>query len=258
MFKLKIYGLRAVVGLLLTSSVLLSLTCKKGDVIEEIGGYAITTKDYEEYYGAYLEKASRIVNVEKKTLYQYVCNPPDSRANPMLADLVQGLNPPHNYRKYRDMRIIEQVARQSGFTDRPVVRQILDQVILETVAQLYLQEKMDERTKVSLEQKQQKCNELRKEFPDRMGPLPIERCLDYAGALLKREQQDKLYPEFVQEVKESVVIRRNNSFNKDDFLEKRVELYNTMRKEGGCYSESTTVTPSKDEDKKPEGKDKEK
>ncbi|MBI3395112.1 MAG: hypothetical protein HY042_04700 [Spirochaetia bacterium] len=226
--------------------------CKKGEVIEEIGAYTITTRDYEDYYGAYLEKASRLVNAEKKTLYQLVCNPPDSRANPILADLVSGLNPTQNYKKYRDMRIIEQVAKQTGFMDRPVVRQILDQVVLETVAQLYIQEKMDERTKISTEQKQKKCEDLRRELPDKVGPLPLDRCMELAEGILKREQIERQYPEIVQEIKESVTIHRNANFNKDDFLEKKIELYNTMRKEGGCgpMDAKSAIESVKESDKK--------
>ncbi len=232
------------VGLLVLSLLSFSLACNKGEVIEEVGDTTVSTKDYEDYYATYLEKAVRITNLEKRTLSRWLCSPDQIPPDPAIRDLVDKMNPQVNYKVYRDQLVIEQVARNEGFADRPVIRQILDQVMRDTLVQLYMQEKMDKRIQVSDDQKNAKCDELRKKYPDRVGPLPLDRCLEIAESILKNEIIQKEGPRMVEEIKENVSIHRNPNFNRDDYLDNKLGIYQTMRKEGGCDSSSSAVPPS--------------
>jgi len=212
-------------------------SCDKGqssDLIEQIGEYKVTKKSYEDYYSSYFEKASRLINAEKKTLYSLMCNPDEVPPNSDFRMLIERLQPEVNYEEFRQLRIIEQAAKKQGFLDRPVVKQIIEQVVLETVARLYLQEKMDERIKITQEQKEQKCEELRRLYPDKVKPLPIDRCLEVAQGFLKQEIVMREEPRLRDEIKEAVVINRNNDFNREQYLKTGVEFYNTILKEGGC------------------------
>ncbi len=240
-------------GVLLVALIALfvsTVSCKQGEVIEQIGDHTITTSDYEEYYTTYLEKAARFAHAEKKTLYKLMCNPDQIPSNPILQDMIGRLKPENNYNEYRRMRMIEQVAMEEGFLDKPVVRKIVEQVVLETVVNLYLNEKMDERIKISLEEKQQKCEELRRQYPDRVGSLPLDTCLYIAEGIIKQSIVQREGPVVQEEITESVSIQKNPKFDRNHYLDEGMDIYKTIRKEGGCAvedsstpSSSTPVTP---------------
>lgn len=239
-------GKIAIVSMLAMAGLLFG--CKQGEKIETIGNFSVTTQDYEDYYSTYLEKAARFANAEKTTLYKLMCNPDQAPPNPVIQDMLEKLKPENNYEEYRQMRIIEQVAKNEGFTDRPVVKRIIDQVVLETLVRLYLQEKMDERIKISLEDKQNKCEELRKEFPRRIGPLPLDSCLYIAEGFIKQNIMAREEPKLREEIKESVSVKKNPEFNRETYLKENLDLYKAIQKEGGCNISAeagSSSTPSK-------------
>jgi len=228
--------------LILPSVLLFATSCGKREVIEEIGDSEVTTKVYEDYYTTYLEKMVRLGNVEKKNLYNWICHPEEGP--PGTRALLQGLDPQNNYREFRDNLTVEAVARAEGFQDRPIVRQILEQVQRELLVRLYLAEKMDSRIRISEDEKKKKCEELRREYPDRVAHLTIEQCLQFAESQLKDAIMVKEYPKLIEEVKEGVKITRNPNFNRDEYLDKKFEIYRTMRREGGCEANSSQATPN--------------
>lgn len=221
--------------LILVAILTLTFACRDGEMIEQIGNHKVTTSEYEQYYEAYLEKAARLANAEKATLYSMMCNPdriPED--NPLYADLVSQLNPENNYERYREMRTVEQVARADGFLDRPVVKAIIEQVVLETIAQLYMHEKLDERMRISLEAKQERCEELRQRYPQQMAPVPYEQCIEIAAGQLRQETMAMEYNRLQGEIKESITVTRNPDFDRMQFLNEDLELYQVIRREGGC------------------------
>lgn len=220
----------------------------KGEEIETIGSKTITTGDYEDYYTTYVEKAARFANAEKSTLFKLMCNPDQVPASQLIQDLIQKLQPENNYEEYRQMRIYEQAARAEGFHERPVIKKIIDQVVLETIVRLYMQEKMEEKVKITTEQKQEKCNELRRQYPQKVASLPLDTCLYIAEGILKQEIFIREDPRLREELKEGVVIKKNPKFDRDDYFKNKFSLYNTIRKEGGCAVE-TNQTPAHPETK---------
>lgn len=221
------------------------VACKdRGKVIETIGKDTITTDKFESYYSTYIEKASRLANADKETLYKLMCNPEQIPPDPAIRELIGGLIPENNYEKFRDMKIIEQAALNESFQDRPVIKEILEQVYMETLVNLYVQEKIQEKIKISETEKEQKCNDLRKERPDQLAGLTLDQCLKVAERFLKMEIVQREYPKIIEGIKESVQIKKNNEFDRDNFLKNDMKLYNDIRKTGGCVDEpSANQTP---------------
>lgn len=211
-----------------------SIFCKEQGVkIEQIGKENITTTKFETYYETYIEKASRLANAEKKTLFELMCNPEKVPNDPAVQEMILGLEPKNSYQKYREMKIIEQAAKTEGFDKKPIIKNILEQIMLETLVNLYIQEKMQGKIKVSDSQIEKKCQELRKQ-DKRIESLNVEQCLKFAEAVLKQEIVKVEYPKIMNEVKESVQIQKNSEFDKDKYLEEGIALYKEAQKIGNC------------------------
>lgn len=237
------YSPRLLLICMLAMTVVFTAGCKKGEVIEEIGDYTITTADFDMFYSASLERTARLGNIEKPTLYKMICNKQNA-PNRIYKEISWFLKPENYYKRYREHRIVDQVARKAGFHERPVVQNILNLLALEMIAQLYIQEKLEERIKITDEQKHAKCEQMRKRYPDRIGTLPLDQCLLVAQGQLKQEVVEKETEKIVDEIKESVVVHRNPDFNRDEFLKDGFELFQTIRKEGGCSPEDEAAKPA--------------
>ena len=204
--------------------------CKKGQTIEELGNYVVTTDDFNQYYNTQLERVTRLANVQKETVARALCAP----SQPFEREIADAMDPERTYKKYRDSRIVEQVAQLDGFMDRPVIKRIVEQAMLEMVIQLYIQEKMEKHIRFTTEQKEEKCRELRQRDAARFGPLPLDQCVSFAERLLANEEFKRKYPQLMEEIKERVAVKKNAQFNKDDYIKKNVEGYRALRKSGGC------------------------
>ena len=226
-------------------TLVLFCTDKGGEIIEKIEGYAITTQDFEEHYNSTVEIVSRLANVDKKSLGKFICKPDDK----VKMQISQRLLPENSYKIYRDLRMVEQVARQDGFLERPVIKRILEQKTLETIAQLYLQEKMEKYLKITTEQKESRCAQMRQGNPRRFGHLPYDQCVYYAEQSLKQEIFHKRKDQLVDEIKERVQVKKGK-INKDDYLSKSVTAYISLKKSGGCAEEPKKTDDKKTDDKK--------
>ncbi len=226
--------------LLVASGVILFVGagCRKGTVIEELGDHVVTTEEFNEFYNTKLEILTRSNNVSKETVGRALCTP-DSREGRFI---LEHMDPERAYRSFRDQHIVHQVARQDGFLDRPHVKRILEQVMLQMAVQLYMQEKMEKYIRFSQEKKEEKCRELRQQDPARFGPLPLDQCVSVAERYLTDEEYRKRYPQLVEEVKERVAVKKNNQFNKEEYLKKQVDGYRVLRKSGGCPVDDAAPT----------------
>lgn len=219
--------------------------CKdKGRVIETIGKDTVTTEKFETYYSAYIEKASRFANADKETLYKLMCNPQMIPPDPTSQDLIAGLLPENNYEKYRELKIMEQAALAEGFQDRPVIKAILEQVYLEALAQLYFHEKMQGRIKISETDKEAKCKMLREKKPEIMAGRTLDECLKMGEQAMRMEILQSELPKVRGDIKESVTIKKNNDFDRENYLKKELKQYQDIRKAGGCPAESAEAPKS--------------
>ncbi|MCB1304485.1 MAG: hypothetical protein KDK37_09415 [Leptospiraceae bacterium] len=236
---------RLVITGLAVAMILSFSACKDGEEIERIGNHTITTKEFENYYDAFIEKTARMANAEKKTLVNFVCNPDQVPADrPELMALVAQLDPKNSYERYRDMRIVEQMAIEDGFTERPMVKQIMEQVRLEVLSQLYVMDKLENRIKITEQQKEARCQEIRERFGARAASMTLDKCLEYAEATLKQDIMRQEYQKIQDDIKEQVTVKKNENFDRDAFLKNDITTYNEMRKTGGC--DAIDLTESKD------------
>lgn len=219
-------------GVLLTV-LLASAACKKGETIEEIGGHRIGTAEFEDFYSTTVETATRYSNAQKDTLYKLVCNP-SLAPSEMHYDMAVSLQPRIAYDRYRSMLMIESVAREEGFTDRPLIRKILENANRQNLVQLYLHQKVIEKIKISEAEKQQTCEELRRREPQRVGPLPLDDCLKVAEGFLMRAQFERIQREVYDEIKERVRVEKNEEFDRDAYFTSGLELYQQIKEGGGC------------------------
>lgn len=213
------------------------ISCKeKGTIIETIGSDNVTTSEFETYYETYIEKASRLANAEKKTLYELMCSPEKIPQDPAIQELIAGLYPENSYQKFREMKIIEQAAKLEGFDQKPIVKNIIEQVRLETLINLYIQEKIQGKIKISTEQIEKGCEELRIK-DTRIKTLPVDQCLKIAEAYIKNEIVRNEYPKIINDMKESVQVKKNNHFDKDKYLKDDITLFKEAQKIGGCITD---------------------
>ncbi|MCB1175249.1 MAG: hypothetical protein KDK39_16860 [Leptospiraceae bacterium] len=208
--------------------------CNKGEVMEKIGNSSITTDDFESYYEAEVEKISRIYSTDKKYLYQLICDPRTGAIERFKPELV--------WEKYRDSRMILEVADDDKFLDNPRIQKIIENARNEAIAQLYVNEKFIEKVKISEEDKEKKCEELRAQDPARFGPLTLDDCKNQAFMALKGQYYKQYAGKIQDEIKERVQVAPNKDFDIDKYLKDGVQLYNTIRKEGGCEAPAGNTT----------------
>ncbi|MBX7057564.1 MAG: hypothetical protein K1X75_05815 [Leptospirales bacterium] len=220
-------------GVAAAAVLLLAGACKKGQRIEEIGGHNVTTAEFEDHYSTAIETATRFGNSEKETLYKLICNP-SLAPNESAADMAISLQPRYAYQRYRDMLMIESVAREEGFPDRPIVRKILENSNRLALVQLYLHEKVWEKIKITEAEKQQTCEDLRRREPQRVGPLSLDDCLKVAEGFLIRSQFERIQREVYEEIKERVRVEKNEEFDREAYFNTGVELYQQIKEGGGC------------------------
>ena len=220
---------------------LMAISCgEKGDTIETIGGYSIHTKEYEEYYATSVDLAGRMAGADRKVIARAVCNP----ESPVAKALV----PERHYASYRDSLMVAKVAEEEGFLDDPNVQRMLEQNRLQTIGQLYLNAKLLKKVQIPEEAKVAACKELRKKEPKRMASLSLDDCLAVAERLLRRRIVNQKSEEVLDEIRESIAIRRNHKLDQEDYLE-NLALYKTLRKQGGCANGSSESKEEKTDKK---------
>ena len=225
---------------------------EKGEVIETIGSYKLTTTEFEEYYETFLEKFARTQNVDKKSIAKFICEP-ETSINPRVARQVAFMMDPTNtYKSMRDARMVEQVADQEGFSKKPIIKRLLEQSRLETLTRFFVQEKMEKYLKFTDEEIALKCDELRKKSPERFGVMPIDVCKQQAKRFMAEKVMQTKYNELIGNIKEGVQVTKNADFDKDGYLlERNIPAYISLKKEGGCYNSSKPADlPPANTDKK--------
>ena len=58
--------------------------------------------------------------------------------------------------------------------------------------------------------------------------------MEIAGGFLKEQVIAREASKIIEEAKESVVVHRNPSFDRNVYLKDNLTLYNDIKKEGGC------------------------
>ncbi|TGL63979.1 lipoprotein LipL31 [Leptospira ognonensis] len=185
-------------------------------VIETLDGYKITVKEFETAYDTALDSISRLQNIEKKTLLEFVEK--DIQEVPQqFQELNFQLQKKNFYQTYRQMLMTKLVAEKKGYFSRPDVQEVLKQVEMQTIAQMYVSEQVEKKIQITDEVAKNECERLRG-LDKNIASLTIDKCLQFAKAQLKSTQTREQLPLVVERIKEEITIKRNDKFDLDAYL----------------------------------------
>lgn len=208
--------------LILINLVILSILSFSGceddnsSVIETLDGEKLTVKKFETTYETALESMSRMQNVEKENLIKIVSTDIDELDEQLKAVNYQ-FQPKNFYDNYRNMYMIKAAADKSGFSTRADIKNIVKYLEMQTVSQLYIQEQVEKKIKITDEDATAKCKELR-ERDARMKSVTLDRCLQIGRGVLKQEESQKILPKVLERVKEGISIKHNDKFDLEQYL----------------------------------------
>jgi hypothetical protein len=214
--------------LLFLTSFLFTQCSDTSPVIETLEGHKITVKEFETAYDTALDSISRLQNIEKKTLLEFV-EKNINEVPPQFQDLNFQLQKKNFYQTYRQMIMTKIVADKNGYTSRADVAEVLRQVEMQTIAQMYVSEQVEKKVQITDEQAKAECEKMRNQNKD-IASLTIDKCLAYAKANIKQVQTRELLPLVVERIKEEVTIKRNDKFDLDAYLapkKKAIEVEQT-------------------------------
>ncbi len=226
-------------------SLVTGFACNKGEVVETIGGHSIYAQEYLDYYDTSVNLASRMVGADKKFVSRMICDESSS--------LSKALKPSNHYARYRDSLMVARVAEEEGFLDNPSVQRMLEQSRLQTIGQLYINAKLLEKIEIPESAKLEVCKKLRKEKPKQMASLSLEDCTALAEGVLKRRLMSERTDVVINEIKESIAIKRNLEFDQRNFL-RNLPLYQDLKEQGGCLEEGEKTSQKESKKKKASGK----
>ncbi|MBM9589318.1 lipoprotein LipL31 [Leptospira sp. 201903075] len=192
-------------------------------VIETLDNHKITVKDFEAAYDTALDSISRLQNIEKKTLLEFI-EKDISEVPQNFQDLNYQLQKKNFYQTYRQMIMTRLVAEKNGYISRPDVAEVIKQVEMQTIAQMYVSEQVEKKIQITDEQAKAECERLRG-LDRNIANLTIDKCLTFAKAQIKQLQTREQLPLVVERIKEEVTIKRNDKFDLDAYLapKKKVE-----------------------------------
>lgn len=203
---------------------ILSQACNEDNsqLIETIGGEKITTNKVKTAFETEIEYFSRVQSLEKKNLQEII--------NKDIDDLDEQLKPIHQkfqkknfFDNFRSVTIIKNAAEKTGFTSRPEIKEILEYIQAQTIAQLYTQEEVEKKIKISEEDAQAECTKQRA-TDKRFAALPLDKCIMIARGILKSELSRQEFPRVMEHIKEKVEIKHNDKFDLDQYLKNESDL----------------------------------
>lgn len=206
------------IGILCFSS-LFFLSCWDKDdspVIETLDGIKITVNSFNEAYDIGVETVSRLVNIEKKNIQEIVSKDIDE-----VPEQFQQINyqfqKKNFYDHYRQLLMFKIAADKSGFTSRPDIKGILKYNEMQTISQLYIQEQVEKRIKITDKDAEEECKRLRAKNKE-LAVLPVERCIMIGRGSLKQAESQKILPKVLERVKEGISIKHNDKFDLEQYL----------------------------------------
>jgi hypothetical protein len=199
-------------------------------VIETIDGDKITVNRFERDYEIALETFSRQYNIEKKTLIEDILAKDIKDLPQEIQQIHYQLDKKNFYENsYRDFLIVAKAADKSGFTNRSDIKNILEFMRIQTISQLYILEELEKRVKVSDEEVKEECERLRKKSPE-AAAKPLSDCLKYARGQLKLNYFNQNKDKVKDRIKEMVSIKRNETFDLEEFLKNQKSKETTNQK----------------------------
>jgi hypothetical protein len=92
---------------------------------------------------------------------------------------------------------------------------------MQIVSQLYVMHLVESKIKISEEEAMEECQKLRAKEPQ-VSSLPIDRCILFARAKLKKDKSQEILPKVLERIKEQVSIKHNDKFDLEAFLKRKI------------------------------------
>jgi hypothetical protein len=210
------------ISILLFSQLLFNCNEDNSQHIESIGGEKITTNKIKIAFDTEIEYFSRMQNLEKKNLLEII-NKDIDELDEQLKPIHQKFQKKNFYENHRNSLIFRSAADKSGFTSRPEIKEMIKYIENQTIAQLYLQEEIEKKIKISDEDAQNECTRLR-ETDKRFVSLPIDKCVQISRGYLKSNQSQAEFQRVMERIKERVEIKHNDKFDLDAYLKNETDL----------------------------------
>ena len=191
-------------------------------LIETIGGDKITTNRIKSAFETEIEYFSRMQNLEKKNLIEII-NKDVDELDEQLKPIQQKFQKKNFYDNYRNSVIVRSAADKTGFSNRPEIKEIIKYIETQTIAQLYIQEEVEKKIKISDEDAQNECTRLRT-TDKRFVSLPLDKCILIARGYLKSNQSQAEFQRVMERIKERVEINHNDKFDLDQYLKNEADL----------------------------------
>ena len=218
-------------------------------VIETLDGEKLTVKRFETTYETAIESMSRMQNVEKENVIKIISSDIEE-----LDEQLRGINyqfqPKNFYENYRNMVMIKTAADKSGFSTRADIKNIIKYLEMQTISQLYITEQVEKKIKITDEDANNKCKELR-EKEKRMQNVTLDRCVQIGRGVLKQQESEKILPKVIERVKEGIAIKHNEKFDLEQYLKTGPSFLKKAKEKENEKSESKPETESKTATDKP-------
>jgi hypothetical protein len=214
--------------ILFISQLFLNCNEDNSQQIETIGGEKITTNKIKTAYETEIDYFSRMQNLEKKNLIEII-NKDIDELDEQLKPIHQKFQKKNFYENHRNSLIFRSAADKSGFTSRPEIKEMIKYIENQTIAQLYLQEEIEKKIKISDEDAQNECTRLRT-TDKRFVSLPLDKCIQIARGYLKSNQSQAEFQRVMERIKERVEIKHNDKFDLDAYLKNESDLKETDSK----------------------------
>lgn len=235
----------AILSIILVLSLFTLTNCDddKSEVIETLDGEKSTVKKFEQTYETAIESMSRMQNIEKKNLMEIISKDIDE-LDEQLKPFNYQFQKKNFYENYRNKMMIKLAADKSGFSNRQDIKNILKYVEMETIAQLYMQEQVEKKIKITDEDAQEECKRLRDRDP-RVKALTLDRCIQIGRGSLKQQESNTAIPKALERIKEGIAIKHNEKFDLEQYLKSGLPESLKM-KDANKPEEKSSSEPAKD------------
>ncbi|MCB1143410.1 MAG: lipoprotein LipL31 [Leptospiraceae bacterium] len=236
----------ALKSLLFLSIVVTSCSQDSSQWIESIENDKITVDRVKKAYDIEIEYFSRTQNIEKQNLIEII--------NKDIDELEEQLKPVHQkfqkknfYENYKNMLIMKNAAEKTGFASRPDIKEVLDYYQNQALSQLYLQEEVEKRIKITDEDARNECKRLREE-DQRFAALTLEKCIMIGKGYLKQRISANIFDNVLSKIKEKLVYKSNDKFDLDEYLKNDTDLKSSIGKQD---PKKEVKPPASEPEKKP-------
>lgn len=187
--------------------------------IWKIDGDRVTVNELENAYDGFMNviKVQMGGAISDEKLKEFIENP-DAVGDPRMAQQFRSLQKQNFAETYKNLILMYKAAKKDGFTRREDIKQSLEILQMQFIAQLYIMDQIkEEDLKISDEQAVEYLTQIRKRYP-RYRQIPMTQGIEMAKQQLSGEARMRQQQKLVSEIKDAYKIETNDKFNLSEYL----------------------------------------